>query len=46
MKERLHDYLSPPERNPDEDEVEDDLQLTEITGGPSPVGTLPAGAAR
>ena len=41
MKERLHDHLNPPE-----DEQESDLPLTEITGGPSPVGTLPAGAIR
>ena len=41
MKERLHDCLNPPE-----DEQESDLPLTEITGGPSPVGPLPAGAVR
>ena len=41
MKEKLHDHLNPPE-----DEQESDLPLTEITGGPSPVGPLPAGATR
>ena len=45
MNERLHNYLNPPEEIPDEDEVENE-PLTEITGGPSPVGTLPAGAVR
>ena len=42
VKQRMHDCLNPPE----DDEVEDDSQLSEITGGPSPVGVLPAGAVR
>ena len=37
MKGRLQEHLNPPD---------EPLPLTEITGGPSPVGTLPAGAAR
>lgn len=43
IKESLHNHLNPPEEVPDEDEIEDE-PLTEITGGPSPVGPLPAGA--
>lgn len=42
VKQRLHDCLNSPE----DDEAEDDSQLSEITGGPSPVGVLPAGAVR
>ena len=41
MKRSLQEHLNPPERS-----VEGDLPLTEITGGPSPIGTLPAGAVR
>ena len=41
IKKGLHECL-----NPSEDEQESDLPLYEITGGPSPVGTLPAGAVR
>ena len=36
-----HGHLSPPE-----DELENSLLFTEIMGGPSPVGALPAGAVR
>ena len=43
MKGRLHSFLNPSEP---ENEEESDLPLTEITGGPSPVGVLPAGAVR
>ena len=47
IKGRLHDFLNPPEDVPQSgNEQESDLPLTEITGGPSPVGPLPAGAAR
>ena len=42
VKQKLHDCLNSPE----DDESEDDAQLSEITGGPSPVGRLPAGAVR
>ena len=38
---KTHGPLSPPE-----DEQEKGLLFTEITGGPSPVGALPAGAVR
>ena len=37
MNGRLQEHLNPPD---------EPLPLTEITGGPSPVGTLPAGAVR
>ena len=45
IKENIHDHLNPPEEIPDGNEVENE-PLTEITGGPSPVGPLPAGAVR
>ena len=37
MKGRLQEHLNPPD---------EPLPLTEITGGPAPIGQLPAGAAR
>ena len=44
---KLHDYLNLPEdETQPEDDQESDLPLTEITGGPAPIGQLPAGAAR
>lgn len=46
MKRRLQEHLTPPEETARQDESESDLPLTEITGGPSPVGVLPAGAVR
>ena len=46
IKGRLHDFLNPPEDVPQpENEQESYLPLTEITGGPSPVGQLLPGAA-
>lgn len=45
IKASIHDHLNPSEEVSDEDEVEYE-PLTEITGGPSPVGPLPAGAVR
>lgn len=46
MKGRVQEHLNPPEGSAHQDESEGDLPLTEITGGPSPVGVLPAGAVR
>ena len=46
MKGRLQEYLNPPEETAHQDESESDLPLIEITGGPSPIGRLPAGAVR